>query len=82
MTNPLLANPDFSPGLIFCRADRPVQDGSVSMAGTDDLERLFITSHKANGWNFRQTKHFTPHKNLLGPKGKLTQPATGLMRGR
>ena len=82
MTNRLLSTPDFSPGLFFCRADRPVPDGSVSKAMTDDLERLFITSHKANVWHFRQAKHFTTHKNLLSPKGKFTQPATGPMRGR
>ena len=49
MTNRLLSTPDFSPGLFFCRADRPVLDGSVSKA-ENDLERLFITKAKYNAW--------------------------------
>ena len=49
MTNRLLANPYFSPGLIICRANRPVPDGSVLKAATDDLERLFIINRTLSG---------------------------------
>lgn len=76
MTNRQLTNLDFTPGLIICRAEWPVPDGSVLKAGTDYNERLFITSHKANGLHFRQMKLCKPQKNLFSPTGKLTQAAT------
>ena len=65
MTNRLLSTPDFSPGLIFCRADRPVPDGSVSKAGTDALERLFITKAKHNA-GFRADRNFMQRIRFSG----------------
>ena len=65
MTNRLLINPDFSPGLIICRADRPVPDGSVSKAAANDLERLFITKAKYNA-GFRADRNFVQRIRFSG----------------
>ena len=65
MTNRLLSTPDFSPGLFFCRVDRPVLDGSVSEAATDASERLFITKAKYNA-GFRAIQIFLLHRGFYG----------------
>jgi hypothetical protein len=65
MTNRLLTNPDFSPGQFFCRADRPVQGGSVLKAATDDSERLFITKAKYNA-GFRADQNFMQRIRFSG----------------